>query len=120
MNKDISSNIKRGDILVFYSDELDELLLKRVIGLSGEHVEIKSDGSIYIDGKKIKEDYVKYSGRKTDMYFDVPEEKFLMLGDNRANSDDARYWTNPYIDSKDIDAKAQIIVYPFDRIGFVK
>ncbi|SQC85072.1 signal peptidase type I [Clostridium perfringens] len=113
-------NIKRGDILVFNSDELHELLLKRVIGLSGEHVEIKSDGSVYVNGKKLKEDYVTYPGGKTDMSFDVPEGKFLMLGDNRANSNDSRYWTNPYLDNKDIDAKAQIIVYPFDRIGFVK
>lgn len=115
-----TSNIKRGDILVFYSNELDKLLLKRVIGLPGENVEIKSDGSVYIDGKKIKEDYVKCPGGKTDMSFNVPEGKFLMLGDNRANSDDARYWTNPYIDSKDIDAKAQIIIYPFNRIGFIR
>ncbi len=54
------------------------------------------------------------------MSFDVPSGKFLMLGDNRNNSDDARYWSNPYIDGKDIEAKAQLTVYPFDRIGFVK
>ena len=54
------------------------------------------------------------------MSFDVPSGKFLMLGDYRNNSDDARYWNNPYIDGKDIEAKAQLTVYPFDRIGFVK
>lgn len=115
-----SNNIKRGDIVVFNSDELKEPLLKRVIGLPGEHVEIKSDGSVYINGNKLEEDYVKYQGGKTDMSFDVPSGKFLMLGDNRNNSDDARYWSNPYIDGKDIEAKAQLTVYPFDRIGFVK
>ena len=114
------NNIKRGDIVVFNSDELKEPLLKRVIGLPGEHVEIKSDGSVYINGNKLEEDYVKYQGGKTDMSFDVPSGKFLMLGDNRNNSDDARYWSNPYIDGKDIEAKAQLTVYPFDRIGFVK
>lgn len=115
-----ASNIKRGDILVFKSDELHKLLLKRVIGLSNEHVEIKKDGSVYVNGNKLKEDYIKYPGGKTDMSFDVPKGKFLMLGDNRAHSNDARYWTNPYIDIKDIDAKAQIIIYPLNRIGFVK
>ena len=114
------NNIKRGDIVVFNSDELKEPLLKRVIGLPGEHVEIKSDGSVYINGNKLEEDYVKYQGGKTDMSFDVPSGKFLMLGDNRNNSDDARYLSNPYIDGKDIEAKAQLTVYPFDRIGFVK
>lgn len=115
-----TSNIKRGDVLVFNSDELHELLLKRVIGLPGDNVEIKKDGAVYVNGEKTKEDYVKYPGGKTDMSFNVPEGKFLMLGDNRANSDDARYWANPYIDSKDIDAKAQIIIYPFNRIGFIR
>lgn len=115
-----TSNIKRGDILVFNSDELGKLLLKRVIGLPGEHVEIKGDGLVYVDGKKLEESYVKYPGGKTDMSFDVPEGKFLMLGDNRNNSGDARYWNNKYIDGKDIDAKAQVIVYPFNRIRFVE
>lgn len=114
------NNIKRGDIVVFNSEELKEPLLKRVIGLPGEHVEIKSDGSVYINGEKLEEDYVKYPGGKTDMTFDVPEGKYLMLGDNRNNSDDARYWSDPYVDGKDIEAKAQLTIYPFDRIGFVK
>lgn len=43
-----------------------------------------------------------------------------MLVDNRANSDDARYLTNQYLDSKDIDAKSQRIIYLFNRIGVVK
>lgn len=115
-----TSNIKRGDIVVFNSDEFSEPLLKRVIGLPGDHVEIKSDGSVYVNGNKLEEDYVKYPGGKTDMSFNVPEGKFLMLGDNRNNSDDARYWNDPYVDGKDIEAKAQITVYPFNRIGFVK
>ena len=114
------NNIKRGDVVVFDSEELKEPLLKRVIGLPGEHVEIKSDGSVYINGEKLEEDYVKYPGGKTDMTFDVPEGKYLMLGDNRNNSDDARYWSDPYVDGKDIEAKAQLTIYPFDRIGFVK
>ncbi len=114
------SNLKRGNIIVFKSDELHEQLLKRIIGLPGDHVEIKSDGSVYVNGEKLKEDYVKYPGGRSDMTFDVPQGKFLMLGDNRDNSDDARYWQNPYIDGKDIEAKAQITVYPFNRIGFVK
>lgn len=114
------NNIKRGDIVVFNSEELNEPLLKRVIGMPGEHVEIKSDGSVYINGNKLEEDYVKYQGGKTNMSFDVPEGKYLMLGDNRNNSDDSRYWSYPYVDGDDIEAKAQLTIYPFDRIGFVK
>jgi len=112
--------IKRGDILVFKSDELNELLLKRVIGLPGEHVEIKSDDSVYVNGEKINEDYVRNPGGKNDMTFDVPDGKYLMLGDNRVSSYDARYWRNIYIDGSEIYGKAEIIVYPLNRAGFAK
>lgn len=114
-----SNNIKRGDIIVFYSEELKMTLIKRVIGLPGEKVEVKSDGTVWVNNSQIKESYVKYNGGKTGSFI-VPEGKYLFLGDNRANSDDSRYWENSYISSKDIQGKAQIIVYPFNRIGLLK
>lgn len=113
-------NIHRGDVLVFYSPELQERLIKRVVVLPGEHVEIKSDGLIYINGKKLEENYVKHLGGKNNISFNVPEGNFLMLGDNRKDSYDARYWSNPYSDSKHIEAKAQMIIYPFNRIKLIK
>lgn len=110
--------IKRGDIVVFYSHELNDRLIKRVIGLPGEKVEIKDDGKVYIDGKLLDEPYVKFPSDKKASFV-VPEGEYLMLGDNRADSQDARYWNNPYIDGKDISAKAGLRVYPFNRFGFV-
>lgn len=112
-------NIKRGDILVFYSNELKDLLIKRVVGLPGETVEVKDNGDVYVNGKYLEEDYVKNPDSKTGN-FKIPEGKYLMLGDNRANSADARYWNNPYIDAKDIQGKARVRVFPFDRIGLLK
>jgi signal peptidase I len=115
-NKD---NIKRGDIVVFQSDERNELLIKRVIGLPGEKVEIKSDGSVFIDGNVIEEPYVVNKDPKTGS-FNVPQHHYLFLGDNRANSRDARYWVNPYISEDAIKGKARIIVFPFKRFGSLK
>ncbi|MPQ42602.1 signal peptidase I [Clostridium tarantellae] len=112
------NKIKRGDIVVFKSEEFEDLLLKRVIGLPGDHVEVKEDGSVYINGEYLSEPYVKNVDYKAGI-FDVPEGKFLMFGDNRANSNDSRYWHNPYVDGSEIKAKARIIVYPFNRIGLV-
>lgn len=111
-------NIKRGEIVVFKSQEFEDLLLKRVIGLPGDHVEVNDEGNVYINGKLLDEPYVKNPSPQTGM-FDVPQGKFLMFGDNRANSNDARYWLNPYIDGSQIKAKAKLRVYPFNRIGFV-
>lgn len=113
------SNIKRGDMLVFYSNEFDEKMIKRVIGLPGDRVEIKENGEMYINNKKVDEPYVRYPGGKVNVVFEVPQGKYLMLGDNRNNSEDARYWNNKYIDSEDILGKAQIRVWPLDRFGTV-
>ena len=58
------SNLKNGDIVVFHSDELNEDLIKRLIGLPNDEVEIKDDGSLYINKEKINESYVKNPGGK--------------------------------------------------------
>lgn len=113
------NKIERGDILVFYSEELDKRLIKRVIGLPNEEVLIKSDGSVYIDGEKLPEPYVKNPSGKTAS-FKVPENEYLFIGDNRANSHDARYWNEPYISREKIEGKAHFVIFPFDRIGFLK
>lgn len=114
-----TNKIKRGDIIVFFSKELNETLIKRVIGLPGDHIEI-TNGVVNINGEDIKEDYVKnneYNDKK--LVFDVPENKFFFLGDNRIRSNDARRWINPYIDASDINAKARIKIYPFKDFGIL-
>lgn len=109
--------LKRGDIVVFNSEELNQILIKRLIGLPGEKVEIV-DGIVYVNGEKLEESYVKNADVKSAT-FEVPEGKLLFLGDNRSNSYDAREWINPYIDYEDIMAKAQIRVYPFSAFGSI-
>ncbi len=111
-------NLKRGDILVFDSDELNDVLIKRLIGLPGDKIKIVK-GTVYVNGEKLEEDYVKNSDDISGE-FEVPEGKYFFLGDNRAISYDARRWKNPYIDGSDIKAKAQIRVYPFSDFGFVR
>jgi len=113
------NKIKRGDIIVFYSKELGETLIKRVIGLPGETVKVNPDGTVWVNNLQINEPYVKNNGGKVGS-FNVPKGEYLFLGDNRANSDDSRYWKNSYISKSDVQGKAQVIAYPFDRIGLLK
>lgn len=111
---------KRGDILVFKSDELDEKrLVKRLIGLPGENVVVKRDGSVYINGEKLDEPYVTESEYE-EKVFNVPENSYLFFGDNRPISYDARYWENPYINESKIIGKVIFRFFPFNRIGIVE
>ena len=84
---------KRGDILVFQSDELDARLVKRLIGLPGETVEINATGEVFINGEKLDEPYINNANGE-ERTFKIPEGTYF-LGDNRPVSVDARYWSNP-------------------------
>lgn len=117
----INSEPERGDIIIFkYPDNEKETFVKRVIGLPGEHVFIV-DGQIYINdfSNVLKEDYLKEEWvNATGPYvFDVPEDSYLVLGDNRNDSLDARYWTNQYVAKDKILGKAVFIYWPFDHAG---
>ncbi|MDZ5038282.1 signal peptidase I [Clostridium perfringens] len=111
-----SNSIKRGDILVFNSEELREILIKRVIGLPGDNIKIHN-GEITINGEKIEEEYVKNNEFNYEGEFIIPSGKYFFLGDNRNNSKDSRFWVNPYIDFEDIEGKVLIRVYPFKAFG---
>lgn len=112
------NNIKRGDIIVFYSQELSETLVKRLIGLPGDKIEIKN-GIVFVNGTKVEDDYVKNKDNSSGI-FNVPEGKYFFLGDNRPISNDSRFWKNPYIDSSDIKGKLQFRYYPLKDFGIVK
>lgn len=117
----VFSEPKRGDIIIFnFPDDESQKFIKRVIGLPGEKVTIE-DGLIYINdaATPLNETYLKEEWvRSTGPYeFDVPEGCYLVLGDNRNDSQDARYWNNTYVTKDEIIGKAYIIYYPFDRFG---
>ena len=112
---------KRGDIIFFYyPDDESQKYVKRVIGLPGEKVVI-DEGKIYINDstEPLDEPYLKEAWVCGTGYYEffVPEDSYLMLGDNRNNSWDARYWKNSYVHRDKIIAEAFFRYYPFDRMG---
>lgn len=111
-------NLRRGNIIVFYSNEFDELLIKRLIGLPGDNISI-ANGKVSVNGEELDESYVvnhdTFNGE-----FNVPEGKYFFLGDNRPDSCDSRMWKDPYVDGKDIKGKEFIRIYPFKDFGTIK
>ena len=98
------SNVQRGDIVVFkYPEDPERDFIKRVIGLPGEKLEVRQK-SIYIDGSLLDEPYLQVGfeelpvstvGLDLQDSFGpvlVPEEHYFMMGDNRDNSQDSRFW----------------------------
>lgn len=105
------SDPKRGDIIVFpFPDDESVDYIKRIIGLPGETVEGK-DGLVYIDGEPLEESYVKEEINEDFGPFEVPEDSYFMMGDNRNDSADSRYWNDPFVKKEKIKSKA-IFKYP--------
>lgn len=111
---------ERGDIIIFkYPDNEEELYVKRVIGLPGETVDIK-DGEIYINGgEPLEEAYLKetWTVATGEYHFEIPADAYLVLGDNRNDSWDARYWTNTYVYRDKILGEAVVVYWPFRNMG---
>lgn len=109
---------KRGDIIIFrYPDNENIYFVKRLIGCPGDKVEIipSGDGTgfLKINGVIINESYLPEDMIVLDYQrYDVPENKFFFLGDNRNHSQDARYWNNTYVNRDKLVAKVLFQYFP--------
>ena len=112
---------ERGDIVIFhYPDNEKVYFVKRVIGLPGDTVDIYG-GHVYLNGSQepLMEEYIREPMMpEIPMHFEVPEDCYFMLGDNRNYSKDARFWTNTYVKKEKIIAKVLFRYYP--RIGRIQ
>lgn len=106
---------ERGDIIVFkYPDDEEVLYVKRIIGLPGETVNI-IDGKVYIDDseKPLEDEYVTVEEMQGSWGpYLVPEGSYFVLGDNRNDSKDSRFWVNTYVNKDQILGKAIFKYYP--------
>jgi len=121
-------DIKRGDVIVFkYPDEPERDFIKRVIGLPGETLELRNK-KVYINGSPLEEPYVHFlepqSGESSLHEFTsydlrerygpvtVPPNQFFVMGDNRDNSQDSRYWG--FLPRDYIKGKALLIYWSYE------
>ncbi|MFZ4665520.1 MAG: signal peptidase I [Prochlorotrichaceae cyanobacterium] len=113
----------RGDIVVFQPTEelrqqnFKDAFIKRIIGLPGDTVEVKDD-TVFVNGEALSENYLQdypdYQwGPET-----VPEDQYLVLGDNRNNSYDSHYWG--FVPRGNIIGRAVVRFWPLNRLGGVE
>ncbi len=105
-------DIKRFDVVVLESTK-SKYMIKRVIGLPGEHIEY-IDNLLYIDGKLVEENFEK-NGETADFDINkfgstIPENHYFVVGDNRVNSEDGR--TFGFISKDDIVGKVEFRIWP--------
>jgi signal peptidase I len=112
--------IERGDVVVFwYPFDTSKSYIKRVIGLPGETVAIRS-GRVLVNGKPLAEPYVPrgYLDRQTYAPVRVQPEHYYVLGDHRDSSNDSRVWG--CVERKYIYGKAVFVYWPLSQMGWVK
>jgi len=112
--------LERGEVIVFVPPEQSQLtddLIKRLIGLPGDTIEIK-DGTLYINDKPQEEPYLAEPIQYEFGPVKVPEGKMFVLGDNRNRSFDSHEWGFAHLDS--IKGKALITYWPLNRLKYWK
>jgi signal peptidase I len=108
---------RRGDVVVIDSPDQNEMLIKRVVGLPGETIAVKN-GSVYVDGEPLKEDWPVNRGGGNYAPRTVPPLHVFVLGDNRAASNDSRSFGPVPIEH--IVGHAWVTYWPPEEIGFVE
>lgn len=100
----------------FPGDPKRQKFVKRIIGLPGEKVAIK-EGKVFVNEKKLVENYLLGETTEPSNNFTLQKNEFFVLGDNRQNSYDSRFF-GP-LDKRFIVGKATTVVYPFSKLGFL-
>ena len=112
---------ERFDIIIFkYPDDESQLFIKRIIGLPGETVEIR-DGHIYINGSDTPLEDVETKEPMEGSFgpYTVPEGCYFVMGDNRNNSRDSRYWEHTFVTEDEILGKAVFRYWPLNKMKFL-
>lgn len=147
-NHRFENDPKRGDIMIFYPPFVklktdpwsifsrltgffckDIAYIKRVVGLPGEKFEVKKSSNnsyhVYINDKRLDEEYIMseydYHICKENMYcgpFIIPEDNYFMMGDNRGNSQDSRFWGT--LPKDRFIGRAVFTFWPPRRIGVLR
>ena len=107
----------RGEIIVFqFPQDPDKDFVKRVVGLPGETVEVRS-GTVYINGDALQEPYLMRTDRSSARPLVLDDKEYYVIGDNRRNSNDSRAWG--VVPEENIVGKVWMVYWPWEDVGVV-
>ena len=113
------SNFKSGDVVAFYFN--NKILLKRVIGTAGDVIDIKEDGTVYVNGEILDEPYVNekaFGECDIKLPYQVPDNRIFVMGDHRSTSVDSRSTSVGCIADEYVIGKVILRIWPFESISF--
>lgn len=106
---------QRGDIIAFHHDTpAPEIFIKRVVGMPGDRVRIDR-GKVFVNGKLLSEPYVRYGDTRSFPETIVPRSALYVLGDNRIDSNDSRFWG--FVPESEVLGKAVAGIWPPRKLG---
>ena len=114
-----TTNFDRGDICGFAWN--NKILIKRVIGIPGDWIEIDTDGTVYRNGEKLDEPYaeqISFGECDLEFPFQVPQEQYFVLGDMRESSIDSRNTLVGCVENEQIIGKIFFRIWPFQSLKF--
>ena len=114
-----TTNFDRGDICGFAWN--NKILIKRVIGIPSDWIEIDTDGTVYLNGEKLDEPYaeqIAFGECDLEFPFQVPQEQYFVLGDMRESSIDSRNTLVGCVENEQIIGKIFFRIWPFKEICF--
>lgn len=112
---------KSKDIIAFYYN--NQILIKRVIATSFDWVNIDEEGNVYINNVLLKEPYIKLKQKvESDIEYpyQVPENSYFVLGDNRENSIDSRYSVIGSVKNENVIGKVIFNILPINKLKYIK
>ncbi|MBQ8929538.1 MAG: signal peptidase I [Oscillospiraceae bacterium] len=115
------SKYKSGDVIAFYFN--NNILIKRVIAVSGDWVDIDEDGNVFVNGEQIDEPYISEKAKgdcNITLPYQVPDGRCFVMGDHRATSIDSRNTAVGCISDEMVVGKLLLRVWPLSKLGVIQ
>lgn len=115
------SQFQQGDLIAFYVG--NKILVKRVIALPGQTVDIDEEGNVYVDGKYLDEPYLtekSFGDANIGLPYQVPDNRYFCMGDHRSTSVDSRHSEIGCISEEQIVGKIVFRVWPLTQFGSIE